>query len=109
MQFQQFSIPYQKLCIGKTILLRKGNLSFRQYIPSKRHRFGIKSFILCNCKTKYVLDFIIYTGADAEIERIFDLGASGSIVVTLMKPYLQKGRLLYRDNWHASPKVFLEL
>ncbi|CAF1671042.1 unnamed protein product, partial [Adineta ricciae] len=108
-KFQQFFKPFQKLCIDESILPWKGNLSFRQYIPSKRHRFGIKLFILCDCETNYILDFIIYTGADTEIERIDDLGVSGSIVMTLLKPYLQKGHVLYTDNWYTSPKLFLEL
>jgi len=39
---------------------------------------------------------------------INNLGVSGSIVMTLMKPYLQKGHILYVDNWFTSPKLFLE-
>ncbi len=42
----------------------------------------------------YLLDFIVYTGADTEIEMINNLVVSGSIVMTLMKPYLQKGHKL---------------
>jgi hypothetical protein len=42
-------------------------ISFIQYIPSKGHRFGIKTFIICDCKTGYVLDSIVYTEASTEI------------------------------------------
>lgn len=52
--------PFQDLCINKSLMLYKGRLSFRQYIPSKRNRFGIKSFTLCNCKTGYMQDVIVY-------------------------------------------------
>lgn len=48
------------LCIDESLLLCKGRLSFRQYILSKRNRCGIKSFILCECKTGYVLNFIVF-------------------------------------------------
>jgi hypothetical protein len=65
--------------------------------------------ILCDCETKYILDFVVYTGADTEIEMIHNLGVSGSIVMTLMKHYLQKGHILYVDNWHITPKLVLEL
>ncbi len=108
-KFQQFFKPYQNLCIDESVLVWKGRLSFKQYIPSKRHRFGVKLFILCDCETKYILDFIIYTGADTQIELINNLGISGSVVMTLMKPYLRKGHILYVDNWYTSPKLFLEL
>lgn len=108
-KFQKFFKPFQKLCIDESLLLWKGRLSFKQYIPSKRHRFGVKLFILCDCETKYVLDFIIYTGTGTEIEMIKDLGLSGSVVMKLMRPYLQNGHILYVDNWYTSPKLFMEL
>ena len=40
----------------------KGRLSFKQFIPSKRHRFGIKFLVLCDVQTGYVQDIIVYTG-----------------------------------------------
>ncbi|XP_047106295.1 piggyBac transposable element-derived protein 4-like [Schistocerca piceifrons] len=91
--------PYRKLCVDERLLLFKRRLSFKQYIPSKRSRFGIKTFVLCNCKTAYVLGFIIYTGTTTEIE-VHNLGKSGDIVATLMKPYLERGHTLnsYPDS-----------
>ncbi|XP_035739245.1 piggyBac transposable element-derived protein 4-like [Vespa mandarinia] len=53
--------PFQNLCIDESLLLYKGRLSFKQYIPAKRSRFDIKTYVLCNCKTGYVLDTIVYT------------------------------------------------
>ena len=41
--FNESFQPYQRLCIDESLLLYKGRLSFKQYIPSKRNRFGIKS------------------------------------------------------------------
>lgn len=38
--------PNQNMCIEESIVEWKGRLLFKQYIPSKRHRFGIKLFIL---------------------------------------------------------------
>ncbi|XP_047100830.1 piggyBac transposable element-derived protein 4-like [Schistocerca piceifrons] len=60
--------PYRKLCVNESLLLFEGRLSFKQYIPSKRSRLGIKKFVLCDCKTRYILDFIVYTGTTREIE-----------------------------------------
>lgn len=84
----QFS-PFQDLVIDESMILFKGRLIFKQYIKTKRHRFGIKLYVLCDCETGYVLDFIVYTGAETEMDHIPDLGASGSIVATLMKPYFK--------------------
>ena len=97
--------PFQNLCIDESLMLWKGRLAFRQYIPFKRHRFGVKLFLLCDCETKFVLDFIVYTGSDTEIDVTPDIGISGSIVMTLMEKYLGKGHILYVDNWYSSPKL----
>ncbi|XP_071051388.1 piggyBac transposable element-derived protein 4-like [Onthophagus taurus] len=99
--------PYQNLCIDKSLLLFKGRLLFKQYIPSKRSRFRIKMFIISDCKTGYILDFIIYSGSTTEItSNNPELGKSGQIVLTLMNNYLYKGHCLYIDNWYSSPLLF---
>ncbi|KAJ8333480.1 hypothetical protein SKAU_G00414880 [Synaphobranchus kaupii] len=46
--FKRSFIPYKDLCVDESLMLWKGRLGFRQYIPSKRHRFGIKFFVLCD-------------------------------------------------------------
>ena len=84
----------------------KGRLSFKQFIPSKRHRFGIKLFVLCDVQTGYVQDIIVYTGKSTDISMITELGMSGSVVSTLMKPFIGKGHILYVDNWYTSPTLF---
>jgi len=66
----------------------------------------MKLFLICDCSTGYVLDFIIYTGGTTEIIRTSELGVSGSIAMTLMEKYLDKGHVLYVDNWYSSPKLF---
>lgn len=98
--------PFKDLCIDESLMLRKGRLVFKQYIPSKRHRFGIKLFILCDVETGYVSDFIVYTGSETEINIIENLGISGSVVTTLLEPYLNKGHTLFCDNWYSSPHLF---
>lgn len=101
--------PFENICIDESLLLFKGRIFFKQYIPSKRHRFGIKFFLLCDSETGYVLDFIIYTGATTEINTGFEeegLGKSGQIVLTLMETYLGKGHTLFLDNWYTSPVLF---
>ena len=90
-------------------MLWKGRLSFKQYIPSKRHHFCVKLFILCDCYTKFVLNFIIYTGAETEIDSYPEVGISGSVVLTLMKNDLKNNHTLFVDNWYSSPTLFERL
>ena len=68
-KFRRVFVPYQNLCMDESLVLHKGRLSFKQYIPSKRSRFGIQLFILCDCRTGYVLDFVIYMGNATEIHH----------------------------------------
>jgi hypothetical protein len=98
-------LPFQDLVIDESMVLFKGRLMFKQYIKTKRHKFGIKLYILCDCETGYVLDFIVYTGAQTEMESVSELGVSGGIVATLMKPYLNKGHSLCTDNYYTSPTL----
>ena len=99
--------PYQGLCIDENLMLYKGRLSFKQYIPSKRNRFGIKSYMLCDCKTGYVQDLIVYGGSSTIIESaITGIGKSGVIVLSLLKPYLGKDHTVYLDNFYSSHTLF---
>ncbi|KAL4125843.1 hypothetical protein QTP88_010083 [Uroleucon formosanum] len=100
--FKAAMVPFQNLVIDGSLVLWKGRLSFKQFIKSKRHRFGIKFFVLCDVETDYILDFIIYTGAETRlIPYDKNIGGSGGVVKILIAPYLNKGYNLYTDNWLA--------
>lgn len=98
--------PFQNLVIDESLVLWRGNLHFRQYIPSKRHRFGLKIFVLCDCETGFILDMILYTGARTNIKENKKLGISGSVVSTMLESYLGQGHTLFVDNWYTSPTLF---
>ena len=108
-RFSEVFVPLRNLCIDESLLLWKGRLLFKQYIPKKRNRFGIKLFVLCDCKTRYILDFIVYTGDRSDINFEKEFGYTGSVVRTLLSPYLGKGHILYVDNWYSSPTLFANL
>ena len=95
--------------IDESLVLFKERLVFKQYIPSKRHRFGIKLFVLCDCATGIILDVIVYSGKDAYISKDNALGLSGAIIKKIMVSYLNKGRVLYTDNWYTSPSLSVYL
>lgn len=104
-RFQKYFTPFQNLAIDESLVLFKGRLRFKQYIKSKRHRFGIKLFLICDCETGYALGVIVYTGKSTDITLFQDLGISGSVVANLLEPYLDKGHNLYTDNWYTSPTL----
>lgn len=68
---------------------------------------AITSFILCDCKTGYIQDLVIYMKAGTSIgPEHKDCGKSGRIVMSLVEPYLGKGHTLYVDNCYTSPALF---
>ena len=40
--------PTEHLAVDEVIVLYKGRVIFRQYVPKKRKRFGIKIYKLCD-------------------------------------------------------------
>ncbi|KAJ8368725.1 hypothetical protein SKAU_G00087530 [Synaphobranchus kaupii] len=62
-----------------------------------------------HCKTGFVQDIVIYTGATTDITHYDGLGLSGSVVMTMLAPHLGKGHTLFVDNWYSSPTIFHHL
>ncbi|XP_069157023.1 piggyBac transposable element-derived protein 4-like [Procambarus clarkii] len=106
-KFRDFYVPAQKLVIDESLVLFKGRVAFKQYIPSKQNRFGLKFFVLCDCETGYVLHMILYSASDVDIPGINPHGFSGSVVKSLIAPWMNKGHILYTDNYqyYISPML----
>ena len=103
-KFQEVYVPTCNVSIDESLLLWKGRLSFKQYIPLKRARFGVKSFMLCE-DSGYTFSFKIYTGRE-NVAPQQELSLSERVVVDLMQPLLQKGYHLYNDNWYTSLPLY---
>ena len=84
----------------------KGRLAYKQFNPSKRARFGLKIYKLCEAKTGFCSKFKIYIGQDKTDPND---SASENVAMELAKPLLNKGYTLYIDNWYSSPALFLKL
>ena len=105
--------PGRDLCVDESLLLFKGRLAFKQFIRTKRARYGIKIFELCT-HDGILLDFLVYHGMmSKELVDVRDkhMMISELIPLTLMKPFLNKGHRLFIDNYYTSPQLveyFLE-
>lgn len=105
-KFKSAVTPERDITIDESLLLYKGRLSWIQYIPNKRSRFGIKSYMLCESKSGYVWNFILYTGRGTLIDNnVQGNSASTKVVLTLMKDLLSKGYCLTTDNFYSSPEL----
>ncbi|XP_035213744.1 piggyBac transposable element-derived protein 4-like [Stegodyphus dumicola] len=53
--------PGREISLDESMVLWRGRLMFRQYIPNKRHKYGIKLYMIAT-PDRIVLKFMIYTG-----------------------------------------------
>ena len=105
-KFQQVYKPNRQLAIDETLIKFKGKVHFRQFIPIKPGRFGIKAFTLAESSSGYLLNSKIYTGKEGHgVQR--DLGRKA--VMSVIEPYLDKGYYVFMDNYHTSVPLFEEL
>lgn len=105
-RFQEVYTPERQLAIDETLIKFKGKVHFRQFIPIKPGRFGIKAFTLAESTSGYVLNSKIYTGKENnEVQK--DLGRKA--VMSVLQPYLDKGFYAFMDNYYTSVALFEEL
>lgn len=81
-----------------------GHLVFRQYLPNKPSKYGIKLYKLCD-SICYTFRIIIYSGKDTYLSPQKDFPAAGKLIIInikLMDGYLDKGRTVIVDNYYTS-------
>jgi hypothetical protein len=104
-QWKSVYSPGRDLSVDESLVLFKGRLAFKQYIRTKRARFGIKFYTL-STDHGITLDNIIYSGRlEEQLDRVDGFLVTEKITITLMKDYLQEGRVLYIDNYYTTPKL----
>jgi len=103
--------PGEFLCLDESLLGYKGRLSFRQYNPMKRSRFGIKFFLLVDCQTHVVVAMIPYQGKSTNISTasIKTYGFGGAAVLALLEPFLGRNHKVVIDNFFNSPMLATKL
>lgn len=98
-KFQALFCPGEDIVIDETLVPWRGRLIFRQYIPNKAHRYGIKLFKLCSIDG-YTWSLKIYSGKSASGER--EVGLAQNVCLQLCGELLNEGRTLYVDNFYTS-------
>lgn len=92
-------IPDKSLCIDESLVAWRGRLFFRQYIKNKKHKYGVKFYELCE-SNGLVLRIKIYCGKSEPVDRA--VGHAAEVVLHLMDEFLDKGYVLYTDNFYNS-------
>ena len=97
-RFKSIYIPTSTISIDETMVPWKGRLLFKQYIPGKVHKYGIKIYKLA-ATNGYTWNFTIYTGKQ---DPTAGLGHSQTVVMNLSEDLLGCYRTIVTDNFFTS-------
>ncbi|XP_045458229.1 piggyBac transposable element-derived protein 4-like [Melitaea cinxia] len=106
--FQKYFIPSAEMTLDEQLLSFRGRCSFRQYIPSKPAKYGVKVFALVDVHYPYTFNLEIYAGQQPE--GPFRLSNERhDVVMRLSRPVLGQNKNITMDNWFSSLRVAKEL
>ena len=102
--------PSQNISVDETMVGFRGHFGAKQYIPVqllplKPQKYGIKAFTMADSDGGYMLDILVYTGADTLINsdsRYSSYPQPARVVLHLLQPYLDKGHHVYTDRYYTS-------
>ncbi|XP_035988167.1 uncharacterized protein LOC110367769 isoform X3 [Fundulus heteroclitus] len=92
--------PGRHITVGEQLFPSKTRCCFLQYIATKPDKFGIKFWVACDLKSKYICNVLPYLGKDPSGlggERL-----SETVVMRLMEPFMDKGRTVTTGNFFTS-------
>ncbi|KAK2190175.1 hypothetical protein NP493_87g02016 [Ridgeia piscesae] len=105
-QFQAVYVPYGKYTVDESMVKFKGRLEFRQYLPAKPTKWGVKVWVLAESDTGYLSKFQVYTGrAPGGQER----GLTHRVVTDLVDHLYGQYTQVYFDNFYTSPDLLTYL
>ena len=100
-------IPHQHISIDEHMCPFKGKVHFKQYLPSKPTKWGIKLWALADSKNGYIQQLHVYSGKTDRPET----SLAHHVVNTLLDKaqLLNKGYKLFIDNYYTSPELLRDL
>ena len=105
LSFKKAYNPTEELAIDEVIIKFKGRVIFRQYIPKKHKRWGMKMYKISD-KSGYTYHIEMYLGKD---KTNTSQSSAHALVMKLTKCIEGKGHKLYMDNYFCSPDLFKDL
>ena len=112
--FENVYVPGKNISIDEGLIKFNGRLSFKQYMPKKPNKFGIKVWMLADSETYFVPRFQIYLG-EQTAENADENDAEGARGLGFkVVDFLGKPRLLYSNIClkikltHARPCTIIE-
>ena len=93
-------VPGTNLTIDEQPVTFRGRCPFRQYMPSKPRKYGIKIWAICDSTAHYVLKTDVYKGREIGEPKETNLGLK--VVLKLSEPFQKSGRNITSDNFFTN-------
>ena len=105
-KFREHYYPTKNLTIDETMVGFRGCFGAKQYASKKKNgQMGHQGIHVADSKNGYLLDTLVYTGADTleEASPEFEsLPQPGQVVMHLMRHYLDSNHHVYTDRYYTS-------
>ena len=99
--------PKKNISVDEGMIAFKGRLAFRQYMPAKPVKYGIKVWMAADSSNGFVVNHHVYLGK--ENDRVRENGLGYEVVMDLISPFYNQNYHVYFDNFFASPKLMEDL
>ena len=98
--------PHQNVSVDEAMVKFRGRLSFRQYLPAKPTKYGIKVWMRADPKNGFVNEFQVYTGRE---ENNREVGLATRVVLDMTRLIWGRGHIVNVDNYFCSPELLSRL
>ncbi|RUA04709.1 MAG: hypothetical protein DSY43_05900, partial [Gammaproteobacteria bacterium] len=99
--------PTKNISVDEGMIPYRGRISFRQYMPAKPTKYGIKVWMAADSSNGFVLDFNFYLGKEAGPALIHGLGYR--VVTKLIQPFMNRNHHIFFDNYFTSTRLMEHL
>ncbi|KAI4462106.1 piggybac transposable element-derived protein 4 [Holotrichia oblita] len=104
-KMQSIYSPGKELTLDESMVLWRRRLVFRQYIKNKRHKYGVKLYMLRE-PNGLVQKFTIYCGSTDVLSGV---GHTSKVVQYLLQERLHQAHSVYMDRYYNSYELALDL
>ena len=102
-RLQECYSPDGSLTVDEQLVSTRNRFSFRQYMPSKPGKYGLKIFWCCDSSTGYPLKGEVYLGRQSgEAATAASRNRISDLVKRLVQPWVNSGRTITMDNYFTD-------
>ena len=105
--YKEIYITNKEVSVDEAMLRFKGRLFWKQYMPKKPTKWGIKVWALCDSNTGYLLKFDVYTGKIVDLGN--NMGTGEYVVQKLLSGFENKGVIVFMDNFFSGVPLYQKL